>query len=94
MLKKYSELTEEQQKKVGLMYSDKDTVGMYLYNFDEHGDYHGRQYAPPSGKDEKMGVFGTIHAESTVLDKEETKEVEEVKEEVKEDKPKSRRHKK
>lgn len=59
MLKKYDELTEEEKKKVTLMYSDKDTVQMYLYNFDEHGNYHGRQYIPP---------VGLVHAESTVKD--------------------------
>jgi len=31
------------------MYSDKDTVQMYLYNF-EGDNYRGRQYAPPVGR--------------------------------------------
>lgn len=45
MLKKYDELTEAEQKLVSLMYSDKDTVHMYLYNFE--GDrYVGRQFIP------------------------------------------------
>ena len=62
-LKKYSELTKEQQEKVKVMYSDLTTVEQYLYNFDDNGDYKGRQYAPPSGKDAKVGIFGAIHAQ-------------------------------
>ena len=44
MLKKYSELSEEQQKLVHLMYADKETVKNYLYNFDDKGKYMGRQF--------------------------------------------------
>ncbi len=36
------------------MYSDKETVKNYLYNFDEKGKYIGRQFAPQ---------VGVIHAE-------------------------------
>ena len=57
MLKKYSELTEAQQKLVQLMYSNADTVGQYLYNFDATGKYTGRQFAPETG---------VIHAEAAV----------------------------
>jgi len=71
MLKKYSELTEEEKKKVFIMFSDQTTVEMYLYNFDKDGGFHGRQYTPPSGKDEKVGIYGTIVAESTVPEVEE-----------------------
>lgn len=60
MLKKYSELTKEQKSKVQVMYSDPSNLEMYLYNFDENGNYHGRQFTP------EMGV---IHAESTVPEK-------------------------
>jgi hypothetical protein len=65
-LKTYDELTPEQKEKVKVMYSDQNTVKMYLYNFDDKG-YHGRQYAPPTGKDEEVGIYGTIVAESTVV---------------------------
>lgn len=66
-LKKYDELTDVEKKKVSVMYSDQLTVEQYLYNFDEKGEYHGRQYFHP----------GTTHAESTVVEKvkEEVKEV-------------------
>ena len=43
MLKKYSELSEEQQKLVHLMYSTKETLEQFLYNFDDKGKYIGRQ---------------------------------------------------
>lgn len=92
MLKKFDELTEEQQKLCYLMYSDKDTVTQYLYNFDDKGKYIGRQYTPP---------VGVIHAESTVpgaskpmvvLNEEQKKIVKEV---AKDEKPKAKRsHKK
>ena len=68
-LKKYDELTKEQRAKVQVMYSDLTTLVQHLYNFDDNGDYKGRQYVPPSGKDEKVGIFGTIHAQSVGLDK-------------------------
>jgi hypothetical protein len=66
MLKKYSELTKEQKIQIGAMYSDPSIPEAYLYNFDENGNYHGRQYAPPSGIDNKVGIYGTIVSESTV----------------------------
>jgi hypothetical protein len=66
MLKKYSELTKEQKEQIKAMYSDPSVPEAYLYNYDDNGVYHGRQYAPPSGKDEKVGIYGTIVAESTV----------------------------
>ena len=44
MLKKYSELTAEQQKLVHLMYSTKETLEQFLYNFDDKGKYIGRQF--------------------------------------------------
>lgn len=69
-LKKYDDLTGEQREKVRVMYSDQETVQHYLYNFDENGNYHGRQFTPETG---------VIHAESTVKEV-----VEKVKEEVKE----------
>lgn len=65
-LKKFSELTVKQKEKVKVMYSDLTSQEQYLYNFDDNGDYHGRQYAPPSGVDEKVGPYGTVLAESTV----------------------------
>ena len=74
MLKKYSELTEEEKKKVSIMYSDQETVQHYLYNFDDKGQYHGRQFAPKEG---------VLVAESTVGEKVE-EVTEEAKEEVKE----------
>ena len=68
-LKKYSELTEAEKGRVKVMYSDLTNQEQYLYDFDNNGEYHGRQYAPPSGKDEKTGLpFGTIHAESKFPD--------------------------
>ena len=68
-LKKYSELTEEQKEKVKVMYSDLTDQEQYLYDFDNNGEYHGRQYTPPSGKDEKTGLpYGTIRAESKFPD--------------------------
>lgn len=79
-LKKYDELTREQQARVSVMYSDKNTVTQYLYNFDNQGNYHGRQYAPP---------VGTIHAEApepsgkVMLEKPEVKPAEEKPEEPK-----------
>ncbi len=57
MLKKFEELTEEQQKLVYLMYSDNETVKNYLYNFDDKGRYTGRQFAPETG---------VIHAEPVI----------------------------
>ena len=81
-LKKYSELTEQEKKLVAVMYSDQSNLEHYLYNFDGE-KYSGRQYAPPSGKDEKVGLFGTIHAEGVESTKKESP-VEKVVEEVKE----------
>ena len=69
MLKKYSELTKEQKEQIKVMYSDPSIPEAYLYNYDDNGNYHGRQYAPPSGKDEKVGIYGTIIAESTFDEK-------------------------
>ena len=57
-LKKYNELTKEEQEKVKVMYSDLTTVEQYLYNFDKD-KYLGRQYHP-------QGM--TIHAEPLVED--------------------------
>lgn len=62
MLKKYDELTEEQKSMVHLMYSDKDTVQMYLYNF-EGDKYRGRQYNPPEGETKDGIHFGRLHIE-------------------------------
>lgn len=81
-LKKYDELTQEQKDKIKVMYSDPSMPEQYLYNFDENGNYHGRQYAHP----------GTTHAESTIPEK--AKElVEEVKEVIEKVKPKKTKKK-
>ena len=71
-LKKYDELTDIEKAKVHVMYSDLTTVTQYLYNFDKD-KYLGRQYTPPSGKDEKVGIFGTIHAEPLISEELEEK---------------------
>jgi len=47
MLKKYNELTDEEKKRVSVMYANLTNQGQYLYNFGDDGHYHGRQYAPP-----------------------------------------------
>jgi len=81
-------LTEAEQKLVSLMYSDRDTVQMYLYNF-EGDKYVGRQtYVPntPYGTEQKEVVsVGKFHltkdtpAEIEKKSVEEDKPVEEVK---------------
>ena len=75
MLKKYKELTAEQKKQVSVMYSDPGVLEQYLYNFDENGNYHGRQYNPPEGETEGGIHFGRLHIELEDK-KEEVKEVE------------------
>lgn len=82
MLKKYEELTDEEIKKVSLMYSNHDTLAMFLYNFDEHGNYHGRQtYVPPVTKE--VAHVGSFHlTKDTPAEIEEKSVEEDVKEEV------------
>ncbi len=61
-LKKYDELTEAEQKKIMIMYqfSSEDTVGMYLYNFDDNGNFHGRQFYVPDTTKE-IAHLGSLH---------------------------------
>lgn len=75
-LKKYDELTEVEKEKVKVMYSDLTDQSQYLYNFDNNGEYHGRQYTPPSGVDEKVGMYGVLYPESTFPDLKVTEESE------------------
>lgn len=73
-LKKYDELTEAQQKLVWVMYSDKDTVSQYLYNFE--GDaYKGRQFIPSKHTVIEKDVVKSVLEEPKV---EEVKEVKKV----------------
>ena len=58
-LKKYSELTEAQRKLVHVMYSNRDTVQMYLYNF-EGDKYVGRQTYVPDVPTE-LAHLGSFH---------------------------------
>ena len=73
-LKKYDELSDIEKAKVHVMYSDLTTVEQYLYNFDKD-KYLGRQYVPPSGKDEKAGLFGSIRNDPLVEEKEDEPKV-------------------
>lgn len=99
-LKKYSELSEEQKKRVHVMYSNPVNLEMYLYNFDEHNKYHGRQFLPVGMslvnepvQDNRYIPDPTGYPMGTVLDAKTGKpDIE--KEEVKEDKPKKRSKKK
>ena len=80
-LKKYNELTKEEQEKVKVMYSDLTTVEQYLYNFDKD-KYRGRQSVP---------VAGIIYSEFIVPDKTQEYGIVYPEDDKPEDKPRAKR---